>query len=106
MRRIPYRTEADLIGGGQGRSAIGKLHFIGAIEVSPEGHPRRIRLAPLQDFSAPGIGAFVAGAVTPGATILSDGFSSYRSPRLARVLGSVLIRSLASICPACCRART
>ena len=27
-------------------------------------------------------------------------------PLLARVLGSALIRSLASICPACCRART
>ena len=76
---IPYRTKADPIAGGQGRSAIGKLHFIGAIELSPEGHPRRIRLAPLQDFSAPRIGAFIAGAVTPGATILSDGFSAYKS---------------------------
>jgi Zn ribbon nucleic-acid-binding protein len=76
---IPYRTKSDPIAGGQGRSAVGKLHFIGAIEISPDGHPRRIRLAPLQDFSAPSIGAFVAGAVTPGTTILSDGFSSYRS---------------------------
>jgi Zn ribbon nucleic-acid-binding protein len=50
---IPYRTKADPIAGGQGRSAIGKQHFIGAIELSPDGHPRRIRLAPLQDFSAP-----------------------------------------------------
>jgi Zn ribbon nucleic-acid-binding protein len=76
---IPYRTKADPIAGGQGRSAIGKLHIIGAIELSPEGHPRRIRLAPLENFSAPNIGAFVAGAVTPGATILSDGFSAYKS---------------------------
>ena len=75
---IPYRTKADPIAGGQGRSAIGKLHFIGAIELSPDGNPRRIRLAPLDDFSAPCIGAFVAGAVKPGATILSDGFSAYR----------------------------
>jgi transposase-like protein len=76
---IPYRTKADPIAGGQGRSAVGKLHFIGAIELSPDGHPRRIRLAPLQDFSATSIKAFVAGAVEPGATILSDGFSAYRS---------------------------
>jgi hypothetical protein len=76
---IPYRTKTDPIAGGQGRSAVGKLHFIGAIELSPDGHPRRIRLSPLQDFSAPSIGAFVASTVTPGATILSDGFSSYRS---------------------------
>jgi Zn ribbon nucleic-acid-binding protein len=76
---IPYRTKADPIAGGQGRSAVGKLHFIGAIELSPEGHPRRIRLAPLQDFSATSIGGFVVSAIQPGATILSDGFSAYRS---------------------------
>ena len=76
---IPYRTKSDPIAGGQGRSAVGKLHFIGAIELSPDGHPRRIRLAPLQDFSAPSIRAFVNSAVEPGVTILSDGFSAYRS---------------------------
>ncbi len=76
---IPYRTKDDPVAGGQGRSAIGKLHIIGAIELSPEGHPRRIRFAPLENFSAISIGAFVAGAVTPGVTILSDGFSAYKS---------------------------
>ncbi len=76
---IPYRTKADPIAGGQGRSAIGKLHFIGAIELSPDGHPRRIRLAPLRDFSATSIGTFVTGVIEPGAILLSDGFSSYRN---------------------------
>lgn len=76
---IPYRTKADPIAGGQGRSAVGKLHFIGAIELSPEGHPRRIRLAPLADFSAKSISVFVASAIEPGATLLSDGFSAYKS---------------------------
>lgn len=45
---IPYRTKADPVAGGQGRSQIGKLHIIGAIELSPDGLPRRIRLAPLR----------------------------------------------------------
>ena len=76
---IPYRTKDDPVAGGQGRSAIGKLHIIGAIELSPNGLPRRIRLAPLADFTATSIRDFVAGAVTPGATLFSDGFSSYRS---------------------------
>jgi transposase-like protein len=76
---IPYRTKDDPIAGGQGRSAIGKLHFIGAIELSLDGHPRRIRLSPLDDFSASSIRGFVASAVEPDATLLSDGFSSYRS---------------------------
>ena len=76
---IPYRTKDDPITGGQGRSAVGKLHVIGAIELSPDGDPRRIRLAPLANFSATKITGFVAGAVAKGATILSDGFSAYRS---------------------------
>jgi transposase-like protein len=76
---IPYRTKDDPIAGGQGRSAIGKLHIIGAVELSPEGRPRRIRLAPLENFSATSIGAFVAGAVMPASTILSDGFSAYKN---------------------------
>jgi transposase-like protein/Zn ribbon nucleic-acid-binding protein len=75
---IPYRTKNDPIAGGQGRSPVGKLHFIGAIELSPDGHPRRIRLAPLKNFSAASIGAFITAAVKPGATILSDGFSAYK----------------------------
>jgi len=90
---IPYRTKSDPIAGGQGRSAVGKLHFIGAIELSPEGHPRRIRLAPLADFSAISIGAFVAGAVEAGATVLSDGFSAYKSLKgynhLPKVVGKM-----------------
>ena len=50
---FPYRTKDDPVAGGQGRSSIGKLHVIGAIELSPNGDPRRIRLAPLADFRPP-----------------------------------------------------
>ena len=76
---IPFRTKDDPVAGGQGRSHIGKMLVIGAVELSPDGNPRRIRLAPLQDFTAVNIGAFVSSAATPGATVLSDGLSSYRS---------------------------
>lgn len=75
---IPYRTKDDPVAGGQGRSQIGKMHIIGAIELSPDGLPRRIRLAPLADFTAVSIKGFIAKAITPGATLISDGFSSYR----------------------------
>lgn len=74
---IPFRTKDDPVAGGQGRSAIGKMHIIGGVELSPGGKPRRIRLAPLEDFTARSIGDFVAGAVTAGATIVSDGLPSY-----------------------------
>ena len=76
---IPFRTKDDPVAGGQGRSHVGKLLVIGAIELSPEGHPRRIRLAPLQSFSTSSIGAFVGDAVASGATVVSDGLSSYKS---------------------------
>jgi len=35
-RATSLRTKDDPIAGGQGRSAVGKLHFIGAIELSPD----------------------------------------------------------------------
>ena len=75
---IPYRTKADPIAGGQGRSP--SANCISSAPSSsrprpPTPHPPRAA----QDFSAPRIGAFIAGAVTPGATILSDGFSAYKS---------------------------
>jgi len=76
---IPYRTKDDPVAGGQGRSHIGKLLVIGAVELSEDGHPRRIRLGPLADFTAASIGNFVAQIVEPGATVVSDGLPSYHS---------------------------
>ncbi len=47
--------------------------------ISPQGLLRRIRLAPLANFWGASIGCFVTGAVVKGATIVSDGFASYRN---------------------------
>jgi len=76
---IPYRTKDDPPAGGQGRSHVGKLLIIGAVELSAEHRPGRIRLDRLQDFSAASIAGFIGGAVAPGATIVSDGLQAYRS---------------------------
>jgi hypothetical protein len=75
---IPYRTNDDPVAGGQGGSHIGKLLVIGAVELSAEGHPRRIRLEPLRDFTAASVTGFVERVVAPGATVVSDGLASYR----------------------------
>ena len=48
----PFRTVKDPTAGGQGRSRQGKMRIAGEVELSPEGEPRRIRLAPIGDFSA------------------------------------------------------
>ena len=74
---LPFRTAKDPATGGQGRSPQGKMRIAGAVELSPEGEPRRIRLAPIGDFSARSLRAFVAGTSAPGARVITDGWSGY-----------------------------
>ena len=62
-----FRTAKDPATGGQGRSPQGKMRIAGAVELSPEGEPRRIRLAPIaRDFSTRSLRAFVAGDLGAG----------------------------------------
>lgn len=72
---IPLRSKHDPLdhGRGRGRSAVAKMRLAGAVELSPAGEPRRIRLAAIADFSAPTLTAFVEGAAAPGAKVITDG---------------------------------
>lgn len=74
---IPLRRKDDPPAGGQGRSSQGKMFVAGAVELSPEGQPRRIRLASIADFSAATLKPFVAAVAAPGARVVTDGWSSY-----------------------------
>lgn len=74
---IPLRRKDDPPAGGQGRSPQGKMFVAGAVELSPDGQPRRIRLAPIADFSAATLGPFVAAVAAPGARVVTDGWSGY-----------------------------
>ena len=74
---LPLRTKQDPPTGGQGRSPQGKMRIAGAVELSPEGEPRRIRLAPIGDFSARSLHAFVTGTSAPGARVITDGWRGY-----------------------------
>ncbi len=58
-------------------TAQGKMPIAGAVELSPAGEPRRIRLAPIEDFSAASLHAFVAETSAPGALVITDGWSGY-----------------------------
>lgn len=92
---IPLRSKHDPIdrGRGRGRSAVGKMLVAGAVELSPAGEPRRIRLAPIADFSAPTLTAFVDGAAAPGATVVTDGWRGYadlpRHEHVAKTVGGM-----------------
>src|SRR5437763_9647890 len=59
-----------------GRSHEGKLLVAGAVEIRGKG-PGRARLAVIGDYSAVALGAFVAGNVAEGSTVVSDGWSGY-----------------------------
>ena len=48
----------------------------GAVEVH-DGGPGRVRLAPIADFSAASLHAFIKANVAAGATAKTDGWSSY-----------------------------
>ena len=74
---FPLRRKDDPPAGGQGRSPQGKMFVAGAVELSPKGDPRRIRLAPIADFSAASLRPFVAATAAPGARVVTDGWSGY-----------------------------
>ena len=73
--RLPFR------GGGEpvrpGRSHEGKLLIAGAVEIRGAG-PGRTRLAVIGGYSAASLGAFVAGNVADGSTVVSDGWPGYK----------------------------
>jgi ISXO2-like transposase domain/Transposase zinc-ribbon domain len=60
-----------------GRSHDGRLLVAGAVEIRGKG-PGRTRLAVIGDYSAAALGAFVAGNVADGSTVVSDGWPGYR----------------------------
>lgn len=75
---VPFRSKHDPIV-GYGIPNVGKLLIIGAVELSEDGHPRRVRLEPLQDRSGENVRGFVERNVKPGAAVVSDGLAGYRT---------------------------
>src|SRR4051812_29891763 len=71
---LPFRAGDEPA--GPGRSHDGKLLVAGAVEIKGKG-PGRVRLAVIGDYSAVALGAFVAGAIAAGSTVVSDGWSGY-----------------------------
>jgi hypothetical protein len=74
---IPFRRNSDPIVGGQGKSPIGKIWVIGAVERLPGNKSGRIRLAMLPESKATYIHPFVLDNTEPGCEIHTDGNPSY-----------------------------
>src|SRR3982751_6312216 len=73
---LSFRTKDGPVAAKPGRSHEGKLLVAGAVEIVGEG-PGGVRLAVIGDCSAATLGAFVAGNVVAGSTVVSDGWSGY-----------------------------
>jgi hypothetical protein len=74
---LPFRAKDAPPGRKPGRSHEGRLLIAGGVEIRGKG-PGRIRLAVIGDYSAATLGAFVAGNVADGGTVVSDGWSGYK----------------------------
>src|SRR5689334_11171429 len=83
---LGFRTKDDPPDGGQGRSQIGKIHFILAVETidfedqagNPKSMPGRVRIEPLPSYSRAHIADFVRRNIEPGSLLRTDGNKSYR----------------------------
>ena len=74
---VTYRKKDDPVTGGQGRSTVGKMFIIGAVELSEGKYPCRIRLKRIPEISGAAIRPFVIENVAPGATFITDDNSCY-----------------------------
>jgi hypothetical protein len=80
---LPFRAKGEPVAARPGRSHDGKLLVAGAVEIRGKG-PGRVRLAVIEDHSAASLGGFVAAAIAPGATVVSDGWSGYKGLKEVR----------------------
>ena len=78
---IVCRTKDEPVAGGQGRSSVGKILVVGAVELLEDGRPGRARLARIPDFQAVTLHRFVGQSVERGSTVVSDGLQAYRGLR-------------------------
>ena len=64
-------------GGKRGRGAAGKTPFVAAVSTSPEGRPRKLKLAPLKGFRKREIARGAKHWLAPGAAVVTDGLGCW-----------------------------
>ncbi len=64
-------------GGKRGRGAAGKTPFVAAVETTPDGKPKRLKLRRVTGFTSKSIGAFARKCLETGSTVVSDGLQCF-----------------------------
>ena len=64
-------------GGKRGRGAAGKTPFVAAVSTSPEGRPRKLKLAPVKGFRKREIARGAKHWLAPGAADVTDGLGCW-----------------------------
>lgn len=77
---IPYRKKTDPVDGGQGRSPIGKLVLVGAVEVVDKFYAGRMRMQRVQVADRAALQRFLVENTAPSTLIVTDGYSAYQRP--------------------------
>jgi transposase-like protein len=63
--------------GKRGRGASGKMPFVAALALSPEGHPLYLKLSYLSGFSKQEISSWASKHLAPGTLVASDGLNCF-----------------------------
>lgn len=77
---IPYRKRTDPVTGGQGRSPIGKMVLVGAVEIEDKFYAGRMRLQRVQVADRETLQRFIRDNTTPLTEIITDGYRAYERP--------------------------
>src|SRR5215204_6886325 len=64
-------------GGERGRGAAGKTPIVAAVETTPEGRPKRLRLTVVKGFRKKEVEKIAKRDFAPGSTVVSDGLSCW-----------------------------
>jgi transposase-like protein len=67
----------ELTGGTAGRGSENKVPFIAAVSVTPQGHPRYLKLAPVPGFTRQAVARWASTDLSPGARVVSDGLACF-----------------------------
>ena len=84
-------------GGKRGRGAAGKTPFVAAVSTSPEGRPRKLKLAPVKGFRKREIARGAKHWLAPGAAVVTDGLGCWSVEDRARRGRCLLLAPVALI---------